>query len=303
MSINQFITRIEKVERIAKYSKFRRMLENPLKYMKAIVFRELIYKLTQKKIEVKADTFFNDQMYVALPAGTEIYLTGGKSHDAEIRLVKFLINYLKSGQTFVDIGAHFGYFTLLASKLVSDSGKVLAFEPSKSSFDLLRKNSKRRKNISIHNKAISLTNGTIEFNEFSNLYSEYSSINAEQFINESWYKYNPPKKTEIESIRLDDFLAHHSIRPDMIKIDVEGAEYDVIRGLVKFPDFNKVILVMEYLCEERGNRIHQKACILLRDLGFATHVINSDGGIDLCPDIEKYLKKAQLETDNIVFVH
>ena len=45
------------------------------------------------------------------------------------KIANLLISILKPGMCFVDIGANFGYFSLVASKLVGDSGKVLAFEP------------------------------------------------------------------------------------------------------------------------------------------------------------------------------
>lgn len=77
-------------------------------------------------------------MNIALPASTDIYLTGGKSHDSEIRLAKFLIKNLNQGDNFVDIGAHYGYFTLLGAHLVGKGGRVF-FEPGKSTYSLLEK--------------------------------------------------------------------------------------------------------------------------------------------------------------------
>src|SRR5262245_18954658 len=47
---------------------------------------------------------------------------------------------LQPGMTVVDLGAHIGYFTLMSARLVGPNGRVYAFEPSPSSFLMLRKN-------------------------------------------------------------------------------------------------------------------------------------------------------------------
>ena len=58
---------------------------------------------------------------------------------------KLVSKYLKKGDVFVDVGAHIGYFTLLASKIVGPVGRVYAFEPNTNNFKLLQKNVKRNK--------------------------------------------------------------------------------------------------------------------------------------------------------------
>src|SRR3989344_2665787 len=69
---------------------------------------------------------------------------------------KLVSKYLKKGDVFVDVGAHIGYFTLLASKIVGPVGRVYAFEPNTNNFKLLQKNVKRNKlnNVICINKAI-----------------------------------------------------------------------------------------------------------------------------------------------------
>jgi len=121
------INNVKKVEQIASASKMGRLLKNPLKYIHAILFRELVYKNTKREKHVMAPTFFGVDMHLLLPSSTDIYLTGGKSHDSETRLAKFLIHELQTGDTFVDVGAHYGYFSLLAAKLVGDTGTVYSF--------------------------------------------------------------------------------------------------------------------------------------------------------------------------------
>ena len=77
---------------------------------------------------VTAKTFFGRPMHVHLPdlVGVKLYQYGF----FEEGLTRALIEKLRPGDTFVDIGAHVGYFTLLASLLVGADGHVVSFEPT-----------------------------------------------------------------------------------------------------------------------------------------------------------------------------
>jgi len=299
---NELISRIENVERIASASKFRRMLVHPFKYFNAILFREIVYKNSKREKEVLSSTFFKTPMHLLLPSSTDIYLTGGKSHDSEIRLAKFLINQLEDGDTFIDIGAHYGYFSLLASKLVGDLGKILAFEASPTTYSVFHRNVDKIDNITSHNLAVSDSNANLKFYEFPNLYSEYNSLDVEQFKNEEWFSKYKPKEVEIRSIVLDDFLNDKELNPKIIKIDVEGAEFKVIKGAEKFLQKNAPSIVLEYLSDERGNKAHVEAERLLKSLGFQTYIIDSFGKLQKVESVPSYIKENGMESDNIVFV-
>ncbi len=64
----------------------------------------------------------------------------------------FIRDHLKPGQTFLDIGANVGYFSLFCSKMVTPIGRVIAFEPGEFAFNLLKKNKELNKfnNLEIH---------------------------------------------------------------------------------------------------------------------------------------------------------
>lgn len=252
--------------------------------------------------EVLTKTFFNEKMCVMLPSSTDIYLTGGKSHDSEIRLARFLINHLDPKDTFIDVGAHYGYFTLLASQIVGSEGRVFAFEASPRNYEILSRNTQQKKNVSSLNLAISNEDSVIHFYEFPNLYSEYNTIDIEQFENESWFDEYKPDLVEIKCILLDDFMSNHKIRSHVIKIDVEGAEEKVIDGLkIHLSNYNPVI-VMEYLSQDRGNVPHRAAEKRLRSLGYIPHAIDTTGQLIKIASVESYMKTNRIDSDNIVFV-
>ena len=299
---NELISKIEKVERIASATKFKRMMVHPLRYFNAIFFREVIYKNSKKEKEVISNTFFRTKMHLLLPSSTDIYLTGGKSHDSEIRLAKYLIDQLNKGDRFIDIGAHYGYFSLLASKLVGESGKVYAFEASPATYSIFQKNTVNVENVMGHNLAVSDSDEHLKFYEFPNLYSEYNSLDVEQFKNEKWFAKYQPKEVKIRSVMLDDVLHDENLKPKIIKIDVEGAEFKVIKGAKNLLENDSPMVVLEYLSDERGNKAHVEAEGFLISLGFQSFVIDGFGKLQKVKSISSFIKDNGLESDNIVFI-
>jgi len=295
------IDKISTVERLSTMSKAGRFLSMPVRYAKAILFRKLIYPRNKKELITTARLFYGPEMTIALPAATDIFLTGGKSHDSEIRLAKFIILNLVPGDHFLDIGGHYGYFTLLAAYLVGEKGKVLTFEPSQN-YSLLKKNTDGLSNVTIYQEAVSNTNEGLVFYEFPNLYSEYNSVDISQFENEAWFKESKPKKIEVASTTIDDILkSTPGFLPKLIKIDVEGGEYTVMQGGINFIETHSGIFIMEYLAPDRHNEAHKKALNLLRDNGYYSYQIGPDGQLVSLSDVDKYLTENGLESDNIVF--
>jgi FkbM family methyltransferase len=295
------LDKLKTVEDIANFSKINRLLNNPYRYLMAMYYREIIYPSTKKERLANVKLFYGKTMRIALPASTDIYLTGGKSHSSEIRLARFLIGNLNDAGQFLDIGAHFGYFTLIASEIVGVNGKVKSFEPTTKSYDLLRINTSDLRNTQIFQKAISNSLESITFYEFPNLHSEYNSSDISQFENEEWFNNSKPTKVEVETTTIDVLTEDGKFNPQIIKIDVEGAEYSVISGGLNFFKTNSPQIVMEYLEPKRKNETHKKALELLLSLGYHSFIIKNDGSIEPISNIDDYLEIEKLESENIVF--
>ena len=305
MNYNSLIHKLERVESIASASKLSRMLRQPYKYLFAIGFREFAYKRHKRSKTVSTKTFFGERMNILLPASTDIYLTGGKSHDSEIRLAKFLVRNLEEGDVFIDVGAHYGYFSRLSAHLMGNSGKVFAFEASPQNFEILERNTSKRDTITVYNQAISDTQSEIAFYEFPNLYSEYSTMDIEQFENEAWFDEFKPQAISIEAITLDEFVSAQKILPKVVKIDVEGAEYKVVKGFQTSLQANtsrSLIVIMEYLSHTRGNAPHMQSEKSLREWGFEPRIIDRSGDLQEVDDVPTYLEQGKMESDNIAFV-
>ena len=295
---------LQHVARLAKGSKWGRLLHDPIRYLNALWYNKIRYPQTKKGKLQTINTFFGVSMNVVLPAGTDLYLLGAKSHDSEIRLAKLMILTLQEGETFIDVGAHFGYFSLLASKLLGENGRVLSIEASKVTSEVLMENTKRHKNITTKHLACTDTDQLISFYEFPVLYSEYNTLSPEQFEEADWIKTNPPKEIQVEGKRLDHLIEELHLHPRFIKIDVEGAELQVISGMeVLLQKESELYIVMEFLQDERGNAPHFAAAKRLASFDFLPFIIQTNGELKAisASEIPSYLKTAKLESDNIVF--
>jgi FkbM family methyltransferase len=296
---NQLISKLQRVVEIGEMSKWARLMVSPFKYLVAICHRILIYKFSKKPFVTSTQTFFDAKMYIALPAGTDIYLTGGKSHPSETKLAHFMINTLSPGEYFLDIGAHFGYFTLLASHLIGTKGKVKSIEPSKNSYAILTQNTQGLKDkVETVHCALAAENEMMTFYEFPSLYSEYNALDVSQYKGEKWY--GDIKRIDIQAYSLDhiteDFVPH------MIKIDVEGGEYAVIKGGARLLKNHAPVVIMEYIYKQE-NQLQQypETSKLLFEMGYNAYAIRSNGMLQSIENIEQHMKQHHLESENIVF--
>lgn len=292
---------IDKLERYANAGKLGRFLSTPLKYIVGLSFRRLYYPLSKRGWICEVKSFWSSNIKVVLPASMDIYLIGGKTHDSEIRLARFYLQHLKEDDDALDIGAHIGYFSLLAS-LLNSKGRVVAIEASPNTFEILQSNIADRKNIKALNLAISNQKGTIEFLEFPVLYSEFNTIEQEQYQNEEWFKKINARKVQIPTITASELITQENISPRIIKIDVEGAEEKAILGLQAFLQNNDAYVVMEFATHERGNENHIKAEQHLRAIQYLPHRIKADGFLELLStDTSAYVSANTEDSDNIVY--
>ncbi len=301
MSRQPLHTALDEVARVASLSRWGRLLVSPYRYVSAIAFRELVYGRNRREKQVTAATFFGREMRLLLPSSTDIYLTGGKSHGSEVRLARFMLEHLPPGGTFVDIGAHYGYFTLLASELVGASGTVAALEASPATYRILASNTDALANTLGYNLAASDSDTQLSFYEFPTLYSEYNSLDVDQFRGETWFEKNAPTEVRVGSTQLDAFVAERGLGPDIVKIDVEGAEFRVINGFREYLSSHSPYVVMEYVSEARGNAEHANAERLLLSLGYRAYLIDERGHFRQTQDVREHIRASGEESDNVVF--
>lgn len=126
---------------------------------------------------------------------------------------------VKPGNSVLDIGANVGFYSILASRKVGSSGRVYAFEPVERNIRFLNRHIEINKatNVTVVDAACGREAGEAEFFAGPNpAMGSLQKVGGESF--------------RVRIITIDEFVAAENISPDVIKIDVEGAELDVIIG-------------------------------------------------------------------------
>jgi FkbM family methyltransferase len=289
------------VENLARATAAQRFATAPMRYVWAQTVHKIYFPITQRGVFATAQTFFNHPLSIVLPAATDIYLTGGKTHDSEIRLAKFLIQAAPQTNAFLDIGAHVGYYASLMATLLTNKGKVVAVEAASGTFELLKTNLNRFKNaIPIHAAATATDGENLTFHEFPVLYSEFNSIDIQQFTQEKWFKKFKPKAVEVVGVTVDSLVKTYDLVDAVIKIDAEGAEAQVVAGMTETLKNQRPTVIMEYLADH--NESHQTAFKMLTTAGFKPHAIDLNGNLKTLHLPADYLKKMELDSDNFVFL-
>lgn len=171
----------------------------------------------------------------------------------------FLFDRLKlinmEGKTVFDIGAHIGFHTFYFGRLVGPTGTVYAFEPNPCNAERLKfiqgHNPDIKDRVSVFEIAISDKEGTEEFTLNNDIESGRSSGNFIESADPLWSREVYAKKgfsnAKVKTVRIDKLKENIGIQklPDIIKIDVEGAEYGVLLGAKETLTTAKPILFIE----------------------------------------------------------
>jgi FkbM family methyltransferase len=179
---------------------------------------------------------------------------------------------VQPGWICFDIGAHFGHYTLLMARLAGVEGQIHAFEPVPFNLTILQENA-RRNNIAhivrIHPLALANATGTARFRA-----SNAPRESGQGFLvglgpaDLTWAQ-RRFSEFPVEQRRLDDVRRDFNIPPpQLIKIDVEGAEVDVLRGAV-----HTIRAVRPALIVEVHSEFNAAVCaIMLGELGYTLSV-------------------------------
>ncbi|MEL6143459.1 MAG: FkbM family methyltransferase, partial [Bacteroidota bacterium] len=207
-----------------------------------------------------------------------------------------LLQELKAGMSYVDVGAHYGYFAGLAAA-IKGIDSVIAFEPTPTTLKLLRQNL-HHTIVDIRGQGLADQSGNLQFYVFPERYSEYNSFDVDQYIKEDWFQQFPPRQVHVLVSTLDKELTR---APDILKIDVEGAEYRVIQGGASILKKKETTLIIEFLAPQRSNSPHLQAAKLLWSWGYISFNLTDQGELEACPNPTQWLAETEQDSMNLVF--
>ena len=165
---------------------------------------------------------------------------------------------IPTGAVTYDIGANVGYFSLLAAKLAGPTGQVYAFEPLPRNIEYLKKHVaiNRLENIEVIEAAVSDHSGEAHF--------DLGASSAMGHLAESG-------GIAVRMVCLDDLLEAGELRPpDYMKVDVEGAEFEALKGARKLLEKYRPILFLD----THQREAHLPTIELLKDLGYQFEILD-----------------------------
>lgn len=173
-----------------------------------ISFRKIASRLLAP-IKVRIKSGPNSGCYWSLPASGR-----HRSGEFEKERIELLKSLLSPGDCFWDMGAHHGYVSVMGSNEVGDRGEVLAFEPSAYNYSYLRRHLQwnRCENVSTFQLAVADVSENVQFGGSGSSHA-FSIGGGEE---------------KVEAVAFQELLASDLSTPDVIKIDVEGAETRIL---------------------------------------------------------------------------
>lgn len=269
-------------------SRLKRIIKDPIRTIPYFIMQYFAYIHPYK---VKYKTLWGDKMSFYLPEAGAIYYYGF----FEANLSNFFINFFKEGDVFFDVGAHVGYYTMLATSLVGQDGHVCSFEPTPRTFESLKENIKNKKNVEAYNVAILDKDSEIEFFDYGPKYSAFNSF-KKRTSDEIFFK-DRATKIRVKTISLDSFCKDKNMSPTIIKIDAEGSEHLILKEMNYVLDNLYPLVTIEVSGgEEWKDNCVQSIDILVKK-GYLCFEISLDGYL------KTHIPKSVYSYDNLLFVH
>ena len=188
----------------------------------------------------------------------------GQYEDPET--MKFFLAWLKPDSVYYDIGSNIGFHALTANRVIS-TGKIYAFEPMPAVRAIFEKHISLNNKLIISNSIkifpIAISNKEQQV-EFSN---DIAHRDGNTYIEESYIFSGTEKKITVQCQSIDGLMQQGYDKPDIIKIDVEGAEYDVLTGAKNTLQlYRPNILLATHDCHLPG--VQEKCVHFLEQLGY-----------------------------------
>jgi FkbM family methyltransferase len=153
----------------------------------------------------------------------------------EANSMRLFLNLISAGDTVLEAGGHIGYVTMYLAQLCGATGQVVVFEPAPDNLRYLRQNVSNLAQVRIVEKAVGSANGPRDLfveeltGQNNSFFSEYEVFQKNAVT--AGYDAGGYRRLPVDVVRIDDYCAETGMRPDFVKIDIEGAELEALRGM------------------------------------------------------------------------
>lgn len=197
----------------------------------------------------------------------------------EIPETRFVERFLRPGMVVLDIGAHHGYYTLLASKRVGFRGKVIAFEPSPREQKALRLHARLNQcwNVTVEQSAVGGENTTGTLHVVEGFPTGCNSLRQPIVSGRT-------SEAPVRIVRLDSWMLRHGFeRVDFIKLDVEGGELAALEGaeqMLRRQPRPVILAEVQDIRTRPWGYAAKRILAHLKDRNFTWFSIGQDGSVD-----------------------
>jgi FkbM family methyltransferase len=210
-------------------------------------------------------------------------------HDGnyEVAETRFCERVVRAGWTVFDVGAHIGIYTLLLAQLVGEEGRVHAFEPEPENLGRLRANLALNDvaTVWLVPAAAAAESGTATLHVFPPGFGACHSLGrptvSHPFV--PGQTVEPIATIEVPTVTLDEYCAERGVeRIDLLKLDVEGAEVDVLRGAEQLLGDGRIgTILFEVSLPQSAALSHAPSEVFerLASLGYECFAIAADGAL------------------------
>ncbi len=175
----------------------------------------------------------------------------------ELEKTDAILNAVKPNDIVLDVGAHIGYFSMLMSKIVGDSGRIYSFEPRPLNHKMLTKNIEVNNcsNVTIIKSAIGNFTGEVNFDATTGTGTGHVSNDG---------------NISVAITTIDKFCSSEDVKPSFIKIDIEGGEVEALHGAKQtILKYKPTILLATH-----GDDLDKQCEIFLTEKGYLGEDIN-----------------------------
>lgn len=287
-----------------------RLLHKPVQTVRCNLFSRLSRVLSRARLDfgVGTRTVFGRRLRVPVAACWEIVAARTYLDRPERRLIRFMLSHVEEGGCVIDAGANVGFFSLLAAELVGDRGYVAAFEPSRIPLKYLHENAAAVPQVHVVEAALSDFDGEITLYQGSGNAMVSSTTVLDHLSRRG--AADTVSGDVVPAMTLDGFSVARGLEPDLIKIDVEGAELAVLKGARRLLRRVRPAVVLEvgFADHDHGGL---EAVAFLLGMGYRCHAIRRDGtlaaigldGMEAHAEKTKASKASYHNLDNMVFLH
>lgn len=213
-------------------------------------FRRIVWLGRYRHIAYRIARFHRLKRDTAWVFGTELQLPEGRKEGIAEELLLYGVHepaatayyqsLLQPGMTLIDVGTNIGYYLAVASAQIKKNGRIIGIEPDPELYKIAAHNARgMASEITLLHAAVTDREGEADF--YPSEVSNWGSLRKDKSL-----KQLPP--TRVQTLTLDILCDKLGIKPDVIRMDIEGLEACALAGAEKSLDSRPILFIELHLC-------------------------------------------------------